>query len=188
MAKWKGQTVVVIGSGPSLTAEDCALVEKSGLTTIAVNNAWKAARFCHALYAGDLAWWRHYGAEVDIDAEKYTLSQNAAQVFGINRHKSKLGAGYNSGLLAVEMAMAFGAARVLLLGFDCSVANGIHFDGVHQKTPNPDRGRCEKWKGYFSRLADTRPKTQIINCSRYTEIDVFERQPLEVALCEHGLT
>lgn len=174
--------VVVIGSGPSLTAQDCLAVEQSGITTIAVNHAWKMARFCHVMYAGDLTWWRHYGEEVDIDVPKYTLSQNAAHVFGITQHKSKLGPGYNSGLLAIEMAIHFGAKKVLLLGFDCSVKNGTHFHGNHTKTQNPNRDRCEKWKGYFLRLAEKHTDIEIINCSRETELQCFPRQSLGDAL------
>lgn len=185
---WAGQTVVIIASGPSLNEQDCSDVERSGLTTVAVNSSWKAARFCHAIYAGDLTWWRHYGTEIDIDVPKYTLSQNAAQVFGLKRHQSKVGNGYNSGLLACEMALDFRAARLILLGFDCSVKAGTHWHGDHTKTPNPNKDRCRKWLGYFERLNTKYPKASIINCSRETEITCFPRQSLEAALCEHGST
>ena len=184
--RWQGQTAVVIGSGPSLTQADCALVERSGLPTIAVNSAWQWALFCDVLYAGDLTWWVNYGPDVDIEVEKYTLSQNAAQVFGLKRHKSKLGNGYNSGMLGIEMAINFGADTVLMLGFDASVDNGLHFHGKHTKTANPDKVRCARWIGYFDKLADTYPKANIINCSRESAILRFPRVDLEQALCEHG--
>jgi hypothetical protein len=182
--KWQGQTVVVIASGPSLTQADCDLVEQSGLTTVAVNNAWQYARFCDALYAGDLAWWVHYYSAVDIPAEKWTLSQNAAQVFGINRHQSKRVKGYNSGLLAIEMALQFGAAKVLMLGFDASIEDGLHFHGAHPGMGNPNKAGVQRWLGYFEALA--KDYNNIINCSRKTAITCFPRQSLEEALCEHG--
>ena len=184
--KWAGQTVCVIGSGPSLNAKDCARVEKSGLTTIAVNSSWKMARFCHILYAGDLTWWRNCGDEIDIEVEKYTASQNAEHAFSIKRHKSKLGAGYNSGMLAIELAIHLGASRVLLLGFDCSVKNGTHWHGDHKNTPNPNKNRCDKWKGYFQRLADHHKNIEIINCSRETELLCFPRMTIQDALCGPG--
>lgn len=178
--KWAGQTVVVIASGPSLTQSDCDLVEQSGLTTIAVNSAWQYARFCDVLYAGDCAWWSHYWDSIDIDTQFYTLSQNAADVFGLNRHKSKRIKGYNSGLLAIEMACQFGAEKVLLLGFDASVENGIHFHGRHEGIANPDKMRCRHWLGYFDELA--KDHKNVINCSRQTALTCFPRQSLESAL------
>lgn len=179
-AKWAGQTVVVIASGPSLTQADCDLVERSGLTTIAVNCAWEYARFCDAIYAGDLAWWAEYSPGIDITAEKYTLSANAASVFGLIRHVSKRAQGYNSGLLAIEMACHFGAEKVLMLGFDASVENGIHFHGRHESLANPDPRRCGLWLGYFEALA--KDHKNIINCSRQTALTCFPRQSLESAL------
>jgi hypothetical protein len=182
--RWAGQTVVVIATGPSLTQQDCDLVEQSGLKTIAVNNAWQYARFCDVLYAGDLAWWVHYYSAVDIPAEKWTLSQNAAQVFEINRHQSKRIKGYNSGLLAIEMAIHFGAATVLILGFDASLDDGVHVHGPHVGIANPNKAGVQRWLGYFEALA--KDHHNIINCSRKTAITCFPRQTLEDALCEHG--
>lgn len=182
--RWAGQTVVVIGAGPSLTQADCDLVEASGLPTIAVNGAWQLARFADVLYAGDLRWWVEYWDQIDIPAEKYTLSASAAQVFNIHRHRSKRIKGYNSGLLAIEMANHFGAEKVLLLGFDASVERGIHFHGPHPNIGNPDPHRCALWLAYFEALA--KEYSNIVNCSRETAITCFPRQSLESALCVPG--
>ena len=179
---WSGHSVVIIASGPSLTREDCRAVEQSGLTAVAVNTAWTYARFCHAIYAGDMTWWRNYGADIDIDVPKYTLSQGAAHAFGITHHKSRIKSGYNSGLMALEMAINFGASRVLLLGFDCSVKNGTHYHGDHSKTPNPTHAKCKLWMGYAQRLVDMYRDADIINCSRQTEYDAFPRQSLADAI------
>ena len=35
------RTVFCVGSGPSLTREDCAAIEKTGCSIIAVNNSWQ---------------------------------------------------------------------------------------------------------------------------------------------------
>jgi len=37
------QTIICIGSGPSLTPEDCLRANDSELSIIAVNNSWTAA-------------------------------------------------------------------------------------------------------------------------------------------------
>jgi uncharacterized Rossmann fold enzyme len=175
-ARWRGKTVVVLGSGPSLTTDDIA--KTAHLPTIAVNSTWKIARHCEVIYAGDEAWWRCYGSEIDIPADRYTLKPQTAATYGIKSHENKCGNGYNSGLMAIKLALHEGAERVLLLGFDCSIENGTHHHGDHEKTINPDKRRCLMWRNQFDQIDPER----IINCSRHTEITRFKRMPLELAL------
>lgn len=177
---WTGLTVSCIASGPSLRAEDCQLIEAAGLPAIAVNSSWKAARFAQVIYAGDPDWWHQYGKEIDIPAERWTHNQNAAQTLGI-KSNGKGSSVLNSGYRAIELAIDLGATRVLLLGYDCSVAAGTHWHGDHAKTKNPDPSRCAVWLNQFARL-DMRG-TQVINCSRETALTCFPRMRLEDALC-----
>lgn len=182
---WAGKAVVVIASGPSLTADDCALIEAAGIPTIAVNSSWKMARFAGAVYAGDACWWDAYGHEVDIPAEKWTCSRQAAAKHRINHHAAY--GGYNSGMRAIQFAIERGASRIILIGFDCSLANGIHWHGPHELTKNPDAAKVRKWHGQFktvATLAKTK-KCEVINCSRYTELTCFPVRDLESVLAEH---
>lgn len=185
MVDLNGRAVAIIASGPSLTAEDCAAVERSGLLTIAVNSSWKMARFADAVYAGDACWWDAYGHEVDMPAEKWTCSRQAAARHGIKHHVAY--GGYNSGMRAIQFAVERGAARVILLGFDCSIANGLHWHGAHDRTQNPDEGKVKKWRGQFravAALAKLR-RCEVINCSRHTELTCFPVRDLESVLAEH---
>nr|WP_298117429.1 hypothetical protein [uncultured Pseudomonas sp.] len=178
--RWQGLTAACIASGPSLTASDCALIASAGLPTIAVNSSWRLARFAAVIYAGDPAWWQAYGAEIDIAAARWTCTEQAAARFDLNLHRVR--GGYNSGLRAIQLAIEFGAARVLLLGYDCSVAAGTHWHGNHDKTKNPDVSRCQAWQRQFAML--DRKGVEIINCSRETALTCFPCQSLEAALCE----
>ncbi|MCY1431072.1 hypothetical protein D9M71_470340 [compost metagenome] len=138
------------------------------------------ARFCDVLYAGDAAWWEAYGAEVNIPAERWTHNPNTAKSLGL--HATGVGQSVlNSGYRAIELAIDFGAARALLLGFDCSVRSGTHWHGDHGRTKNPDDRRCAEWIGQFGRL--DRRGTEVINCSRETALTCFQRMPIEEALC-----
>ncbi|MCY1373105.1 hypothetical protein D9M69_603550 [compost metagenome] len=103
-----------------------------------------------------------------------------AQALGIHAN-GKGQSVLNSGYRAIELAISFGAARVLLLGFDCSVRAGTHWHGAHTKTKNPDARRCAEWLNHFGRLA--RHGAEVINCSRQTELTCFPRMSLEDALC-----
>ena len=176
----------MLASGPSLTVEDVETVRVSGIITVAVNSTWKMAPFCDVLYAGDYRWWKSYGNEVNIPAKRISRSSNAEKKFRAKYHKTKLGKSYNSGQLAVEYALARKAKKVILLGFDGSIANGIHHHGPHDKSPNPNEDRCRRWQPQFKDLAKVYKGADIVNCSRYTEIECFPRMSLEDALCGLG--
>lgn len=188
MPIWEGLTSVVIASGPSLCADDIALVKNSEIKTIAVNSTCGVVPWCDVLFAGDCAWWGHNKHLTNIAAEKWTCSKAAASAHGLNFRENKIPNGYNSGACAVELAAnVFLANTVLMLGFDCSIKNGLHHHGAHKKTANPTIHRCEIWKKQFNHLVKICNRSRLINCSRYTEIDCIERKGLEEALCELGL-
>lgn len=175
--------VVCIGSGPSLAPEDCALVERSGLYTIAVNSAWKFARFANVIFAGDADWWKHYAQEIDISAERWACCD--LYDFGTRHYKSA--SGWNSGANAVRFSFERkGATTVLLVGYDCSVVNGTHVHGDHPRTRNPDPESTKRWQIHFDRLAHMarRAGVAVINCSRHSELTMFRRVPLADALLE----
>ena len=182
--RWQGQTVAVIASGPSLNRKDCDLIQKSGLPTIAVNHSWKLARFCDVLYAGDACWWDEYGAEVGISADRWTCTRQAAHKHGINLHK--ISGSYNSGSRAIQFAIEQGAVRVILLGFDCSLDNGVHWHGPHDKTKNPEKLKLRLWHRYFRQVAVQAKarKVEVINCSRMTALNCFPIRDLESVLAE----
>lgn len=177
---FEGQTVVVLGSGPSLTAHDIELVRRSKHFTVAVNTTWKSARFCDVIYAADYVWWNEYRNEIDIAAEQWTCSERAVDEFGILRHNIRGSTGYNSGLRAVQWAVGFNASRIILLGFDLSIENGTHHHGDHDKTGNPDEDRCSLWIKQFQQM-DVR-NSKIINCSRESKMTRFKKVPLESVL------
>lgn len=179
---WQDKAVVIIASGPSLTKEDCDLVRRSGCPTIAVNSSWKIAPFADVLYAGDACWWDEYGAEVTIPAERWTCSRQAAA-----KHKIKLHSAYgpyNSGSRAIQFALERGARRVVLLGFDCSVEDGTHWHGDHERTKNPTAEKAASWHRQFAAVAlQARVRqAEVINCSRKTVLKAFPTGDLAKAL------
>lgn len=177
-----GKTVVCIASGPSLTKHDCDRVKRSGLTTIAVNSSHKLAGFAAIAYAGDKCWWDNYGAAVPESMHKVTCTAQAAHVHKIELHRCY--GEYNSGMRAIQYAIEKGAAKVLLLGYDCSLANGKHWHGDHDKTDNPDAVKVRSWHRHFNYVASLAKSknVQVINCSAYTELKCFVRQELAEAL------
>jgi len=176
-------TICCIASGPSLVAEDCALIERSGLKTIAINNSWQMARFADYIYAGDKSWWHVNADKIDIPAKRISCDASASKRFNTATHLPS--GGYNSGMMAIRYAMfRLEARRVILLGYDCSVANGIHWHGPHEKLKNPDATRVAKWVKQFEKVSEEAKAlgVQVINCSRDTALTCFERKPLAEVL------
>lgn len=173
---------VVVASGPSLTALDCDRAATGADWMLAVNHSWQLARWAHALYAGDYAWWAAHHDRVPAHLERWTCSDAAAERFRLHRHRCGPAAAYNSGQRAIELCIAKGFARILLLGFDCSVASGKHWHADHAGGPakNPDAARCEQWQAQFAGIAAE--GAQILNCSRETAMTAFPRLTLECAL------
>lgn len=176
--------VFCIASGPSLTAQDCELVRQSGAKVIAVNNSWKMVPFCDYLYAGDSKWWRAYHREINIPAEKWTCSRIASDKFGAKLHLA--GGGYNSGMRAIQFAVIKGFKTIGLLGYDCSLKNGIHWHGLHESKflKNPSEVKVHRWHQQFARAAEkaSAAGSKVLNCSRYTELQCFEKVSLEDVL------
>ena len=177
--------LICVASGPSLNFKDCLLIEyHPGLKIVAVNDSWRRVPSCDYLYAGDHKWWNAHYTEIDIVAERWTCSSMAAKAFGLNLHV--IGGGYNSGLRAIQFGIMKGFKRIGLLGYDCSLKNGLHWHGPHAKRflKNPTAEKVAKWRKQFAKLAEKakRDNITILNCSRHTELECFERVPLELAL------
>lgn len=190
MVDFKSATVVCIASGPSLNERDCNLVEQSGLQSIAVNSSWRLAPFADVLYAGDARWWDANYHQINCESERWTCSLSAYERFYNNLHHFRVPekahqTGWNSGMRAIELAAFLGASKIILLGYDCSVKNGVHWHGLHKNTNNPGPDNCAKWHKQFARVGQRMKSlgVDVVNCSRYTELRSFPVKRLEDELC-----
>lgn len=179
---WEGRTVCCIASGPSLTEEDCAAVRDSGVPTVAVNSSWRMAPFATVVYAGDKEYWDEYGSEISIAAERWTCRREASVKHGINWHAAY--GPYNSGSRAIQFAMERGAAKIVLIGYDCSLKYGSHWHGDHERVRNPTDYSTRRWPQQFAVVAAQAKSrgVEIVNCSRDTELRVFVRGNLREEL------
>lgn len=92
--------------------------------------------------------------------------------------------GNNSGYQAIGLAYTWGAARVILLGYDCQFSGGKrHWFGDHPRGLNNATG-IECWKRAFPKLAKDAEHVglAIVNASRQTALTCFPRMSIEDAL------
>ncbi|HED3095551.1 TPA: hypothetical protein R4045_001086 [Citrobacter freundii] len=177
------QTFICIASGPSLTKEDCAQACLSGFPIIAVNSSWLAVPECQHIFAADYDWWNNYHDTVSTTAQLWTQSQRASARFGVQIFRPTDSGSFNSGQRAIQLAAHLGAGRVILLGYDCTLANGAHWHGRHPATMhNPVPREVGRWHDDFSSLVSMLPGVEIINASRHTALTCFTRSSLEAAL------
>jgi hypothetical protein len=195
---WHGRTVACIASGPSLTRQDCDAVRAAGLPTIAVNNAGlDMAPWALVHHACDSRWWNAHPQALAHDRLKTCLvGKPPAGVVklpyvsggGLDDRPDHLRAGKNSGYQALHLAAAnFGAARVILLGYDMQHTGGqVHYHGRHPAPlRNPDAGDMPAWAAHFDAVAPELASrgVEVVNCSRATAITGFRRAALEDVLC-----
>lgn len=169
-------TVICVAPGPSLTIEDYRASMGSGYKIIAVNNAVLMSERSGRVisYSADLSWWEIYYEMVSKFAfELWSCSEESVRRFSLCRHKGIPG-GFNSGQQAIHLAACFGAKRIIIIGYDCSLKNGLHYHGSHlHSLSNPTEGSVIAWQKHFNKTLPYLNGIDIINCSRYTELTCF---------------
>jgi hypothetical protein len=137
---FKGETIFCLASGPSLTAEICQRVR--GHRTIAVNSSAVLAPFADVLFFTDSGWYEERrqlvanwaGLVISMsrtakrelpDKVKRVKGEGDPQALpGFSRGSHVIQQGRSSGHTAVSLAIALGASRVVLLGYDMRFVGG----------------------------------------------------------------
>lgn len=187
--RWTGKTAFVLASGPSLNAADVDLVQAYAQTyecpVLVTNTTFKLAPWADVLFFHDKKWWQVHGEEVrrDFHGQCVTMASEVHE-----RVTSLRGTGFNayrnSGGGAISLAMAGGAARIILLGLDGKYAT----DGRrHWHVQHPSLGDAvslPRFVMYFPTLAKEASGrgVEILNASRDTALTCFPRVSLEDVL------
>ena len=122
------------------------------------------APWADVLFASDAKWWRHVRDEgegvcglEDHRQQRSALAGGARLQFSprapFDERPTHVVMGGNSGYQAVHIAAHFGAARILLFGFDMrEVNNRRHYFGNHP-APCNSKGRFHQWIRNMQQLA-----------------------------------
>ena len=194
---WRGHSVVVVASGPSLTDEQITLIEHSVVFTIAVNNSYAKLQHPDVVYACDYLWWKlnHMKAKQNIPRRQlWTQDRAAAEQFQLShiQWEGKDGLGKrglrvngNSGAGAINLAYHFGVRRILLIGMDMKLGlNGEkHWHPDHPK-PMVQGQQFEEWRKKMGVLAaDLKTEgVTVVNCTPGSALTCFPMGDLEQEL------
>lgn len=196
--RWAGRCVVIVASGPSASETPLDLIAGAGAACVVVNASHRLVPGADLLYAADEAFWAQDAQARAFPGLKVTQSEKAARLFGLHRVKldpvgrsmrfdrlGEIGAGGNSGFQAVNLAAQAGAARIVLVGFDLSLAQGVHWHGKHPPgLNNPSALNMARWREDLDASAAMLAGlgVDVLNASPHSSLTAFEKRPLEACL------
>ena len=149
------------------------------------------------LYACDGPWWDVYHKEVqenfkgecyayDPDAGKYGIRIVKADTQGVGLGRNGvIHTGGNSGFQVINLLYFLKAKKMILLGYDMKrQGDQSHCHGNHPGSLN----RHSDYNVFVDRMKplarDLKNEgIKVINATRSTALDCFDKQPLEQALC-----
>jgi len=192
---WPGETVVCLGSGPSLTQDDVNAC-RGRARVLAIKNTVTLAPWADVVYgsgsdAGGRTWWSREGPALPFDGLRYTLDPQArhwASVLqmgpetGLSADPSRLALGRHSGYQAINLAVHLGAARIVLLGYDLQPTGGQdHYFGAH---PHGIPVPFDLFHRHFPSIVEPlrAAGVEVVNASRVTALTLFPRMSITEAL------
>jgi|DEB0MinimDraft_10_1074344.scaffolds.fasta_scaffold02917_15 hypothetical protein len=189
-------TVVCIGTGPSLTLEQIDIARQKGFRLFGCNRVFEIVPDLELLYAVNLAFWDEYGeAAKTHGAELWTTNQRAAAKHGLHhiceRNAPGLSIdpdyihhGHGSGYSLVSMAHKMGAERILLLGYDLKYAPD--YDGRSRKVGSSPRHYFGEYPASMQHWPSVQVKggVHVELLSLYKSI--FEQGLVEIVNCTPG--
>lgn len=158
-----------------------------------MNSTFRLATWADALYAADLKWWDECIGDVQrlFRGELWSHENAASKKHGLFKLPGRPGVGLgrdaihfggNSGYQVINLAYLFGAAKIILLGYDMQMTGGqSHWHGDHpwalRKKPP-----VQNWISRFKALAhDLETEgVEVINATRETALTCFPRRSIEV--------
>lgn len=198
---WSGETAVIVGTGPGAIAEPLEPF-KDKARFFVIKSSWRLAPFADALYGLDKGWWiANLGAH-KFRGLKFSPSPTICRVYrdiryvrlrpfaklltaetGVVGCGLRTGGGH-SGFQAINLAVQFGAKRILLVGFDMTLGHGAHWKDDERGVGKPDDGRIRSWReamdgcaAQFSELG-----VDVINCTPQSALTAYPKMALDEAL------
>ena len=196
--EWRGETVAIVGGGPSLSADDVRQAQQANgrQRFIVINNAVELAPWADLLYFCDARWYEWHRERVQafrgvrVTLENLPLQKEldvrCLRDYGVHGFAPKADGvtnGRNGGYQALHLAAWLGAKRVLLLGFDMKPkGNRLHWHAEHPVATPPS-----VFAGWLKAFATLAPHlkargVEVINCTPDSALTVFPFLPLEAAL------
>lgn len=200
----RGKAVAIIASGPTAKKAGIELL-KGRLPVIAIKENVELCPWADVVYGCDGPWWENQQGLPKFAGLKVAYASSLRVRYPdirlIDIHKAEdrilvdapgvLGSGGNSGFQAINLAVQFGATRLLLIGFDLNDRSGVHWYGRNRGNGrnNPTQENFRRWIAAFAAsLSDfSRLGIDVVNASTNSAMTGFKKQTVERTLAEWNL-
>ena len=186
---WEGETAFVLASGPSVNALDLSPLR--GRRVIAVKSSWVTWPEAEVLFFADGRWWRDQALRPrsfkglivttahEIGDPRVKLMHKVEPV-ALAENPGAVALARTSTTGAINLAVHFGARRIVLIGVDGKVApdGPRHCHGL--AWPWPLKDRCfDQQAAEYRAIAPSAERLgiEIINANPDSAIDVWPKRP-----------
>jgi hypothetical protein len=197
---WSGETAVIVGTGPSAATAPLEIAQDKAKVFV-IKSAWRLAPWADALYGLDVGWWIANQGVPKFHGLKFSPSPSACKAYRLQQINLKSRAeiqtgqigtvgcglrtgGGHSGFQALNLAIQFGAKKIVLVGFDMTLANGTHWKPNDRGVARPDAGRTESWRVALDGCAEQIRAlgVNVLNASDKSVLRAYEKTTLQQAL------
>lgn len=200
---WRGCDAAIIASGPSAKHAELGAL-RGRAKVLAIKQNVELFPDADAVYGCDASWWKHRRGLPEYRGLKVTFAGNKLIDFPDVRRveirkigkqyvdailmdrPGEIGAGGNSGFQAINLAVQFGAIRILLIGFDMHGQSGVHWYGRNHwpQANNPDDRNFQRWIAAFDAVAPRLEGmgVEVINASANSALKCFPKRSITETL------
>lgn len=191
---WSGDVVAIVAGGPSVRPDD-VLSLQGRAKVIAVNRAMVLAPWADVCYAADGRWWETYEDCRRLPGIKITTDENVGRVYPqinvvqlvsysdegeeatkfVTDEPGIIAHGGNSGHQAINLALQFGARKMIWMGFDLV---GKHWHPDHPlPLRNPKATAMVKWKNRLDSMSGLLEQMgcQVVNLSKISSLENYKK-------------
>lgn len=197
---------VIVATGPS--AKHAPLRDVQELARfIVIKESWRLAPWADVLYGLDQGWWLFNRGVPDFRGLKVSPSPSVCRVYrDVRLVKLKprativrdqydehgrltIGCGLksgggHSGFQAINLAVQFGATRIVLVGFDMTLAYGAHWHKEGNGVGRAEAGRVKSWCVEMDACAPqfAAMGVTVINVGETSALQAYPKMPLMQAV------
>lgn len=202
---WQGMAAAIVASGPSVRKASVGLLQ-GRLPVIAIKKSVELCPWADVVYGCDPAWWKSVRGLPDFKGLKLSWATGICDEYRdihrvfiddnrcdrmIFNELGHVGAGGNSGFQAINLAVQFGAKRILLVGFDMQDNHGEHWYGRNHwpMANNPNNENFRRWRAALETAAVDlqRMGVEVVNASPNSGLKCFRKASVEQTLADWGL-
>jgi len=199
---WNGDTVYIVGGGPSL--KNFNWNQLKGKHTIAINKAFQVMPWSEVVYWTDARFYRWNKPAIDSLKGIKVTCRNAPSLApdvvllttsgrtGLDKRPNFIRAGNNSGFAAINVAFHLGVKKIYLLGFDMESGDGkTHWHegyGIRHDHKIYERNMIGNFDGVFELLKtegielwNANPKSKLRSIPKCTVEDALNDCPVRTS-------